>query len=173
MAAKQQSNSGVFFRVHDPKDPINTGMQMQILDNADYNVPFDALNANGALYGLVRPAVDANVPIGQWNHARIMANDHNIVLELNGKRVVNADLNTWTTSSGKTLYPLGLLPREGFIVLENYGAVPMWFRNIRIKPLTNRKPQHSGKEPIGNVLRKLQSDTRGANATRGTKAEGE
>jgi len=30
----------------------------------------------------------------------------------------------------------------------------VWFRNIRLKPLTDRKPQYTGKEPIADVLRK-------------------
>ena len=164
MAQKQKSNSGVFFRVHDAKNPIKTGMQMQILDNADYGVPFNADNANGALYGLVCPAVDANIAIGQWNHCRITARDNQIIIELNGKEIVKTDLNQWTTphtnpdgSQNKCPHipdVIGTLPREGLILLENYGAVPMWFRNIRIKPLTDRKPQYTGKELISDVLRK-------------------
>ena len=98
LGAKRKANSGVFIRVHNRDDEVNTGMEIQILDNGDYGVPFDAGNANGALYDLVRPAVDANRPIGQWNHYRITANDNLIVVELNGKEIVRADLNRWTTA---------------------------------------------------------------------------
>jgi len=164
MAAKAKSNSGIFFRVHNSQDPVKTGMQMQILDNADYNVPFNAGNANGALYELVHPTVDANVPLGEWNHCRITANEHLIRIELNGKEIVKADLNQWTIphtkpdgSQNKCPHvpdAVGTLPREGFIVLENYGAVPVWFRNIRIKPLSDRKPRYNGNEPLDQVLMK-------------------
>ncbi len=160
MGAKAKANSGVFIRVHDRHQDVNTGMEVQILDDGDYNVPFDAGNANGALYDLVRPAVDANKPIGEWNHFRITANDNLITVELNGKEIVKADLNRWTKAGqnpdgGHNKFPhaIGALPREGFICLQNYGATPVWFKNIRLKPLTNRKPQHTGKEPIGKVLR--------------------
>ena len=132
---------------------------MQILDNADYGVGFDAMNANGALYGLVHPAVDANLPLGQWNHYRVTANDNRIAVELNGKEIVEADLNRWTTahenpdgSPNKYPHAFAALPREGFIGLQNYGGTPVWFRNIRIKPLSNRKPRYTGKEPITDVL---------------------
>jgi hypothetical protein len=136
-------------------------MEIQILDNGDYGVPFDAGNANGALYELVRPAVDANRPIGQWNHFRITANDNLIVVELNGKEIVHADLNRWTTAHqnpdgahNKFPYAIGSLPRDGFIGLQNYGGTPVWFRNVRIKTLTDRKPKFTGREPIERVLAK-------------------
>jgi hypothetical protein len=164
MIAKRKSNSGVFIRVHDPGQDVNTGMEVQILDDADYGVGFDAGNANGALYDLVRPAVDANKPLGQWNHFRITANDSLITIELNGRKIVSADLNRWTTAGknpdgghNKFPYAIGELPREGFLCLQNYNATPVWFRNVRIKPLTDRKPRLTGKEPISTVLAKPQS----------------
>ena len=161
LAAKMKSNSGVFIRVHNAGNPVNTGMELQILDNADYGVKWDAMNANGALYGLVHPAVDANVPLGDWNHFRITLNDALITVELNGKEIVKGDLSQWTTAhknpdgtGNKFPYAIASLPREGFVGLQNYGGKALWFRNVRIKPLTDRKPQYTGKEPIGEVLRK-------------------
>ena len=80
--------------------------------------------------------------------------------ELNGKEVVKADLNRWTKAGqnldgkhNKFPHAIGSLPREGFICLQNCGATPVGFKNIRLKPLTDRKPKHSGKEPIDKVLR--------------------
>jgi hypothetical protein len=161
LGAKRKANSGVFIRVHNCKDEVNTGMEIQILDNGDYGVPYDAGNANGALYDLVHPAVDANRPIGQWNHYRITANDNLIVVELNGQEIVRADLNRWTTAHqnpdgahNKFPHAIGSLPREGFVGLQNYGGTPVWFRNVRIKTLTDRKPQQTGQEPIDQVLKK-------------------
>ena len=76
---------------------VNTGMEVQILDNVSYGVAYNAGNACGALYDLVHPALDANRPLGQWNHYRLTANDNLIIVELNGKEIVRADLNKWTT----------------------------------------------------------------------------
>ena len=161
MADKKKSNSGVFIGVHDPRRAVATGMEIQILDNADYNAPWNAMNANGALYGLVRPGVDANKPMGQWNHFRITARDASLTIELNGKSIIKADLSLWTTprknpdgKGNKFPYAIGSLPREGFIGLQNYGGKALWFRNVRIKPLTDRKPKYTGKEPIADVLKK-------------------
>jgi hypothetical protein len=160
VAPKQKSNSGVFLRVHDLKQNVNTGMEIQILDNADYHVAFNAKNATGALYDMVRPSVDANRPVGEWNHYRITANGAQILVELNGKEVVQANLDQWTKahqnpdgSHNKFPYAIGSLPREGFLCLQNHGG-SVSFRNVRLKPLSDRKPQYMGKEPIESVLKK-------------------
>ena len=168
MGPKAKANSGVFIRVHNRRQDVNTGMEVQILDNGDYKVTFNAGNANGALYDLVRPAVDANKPIGEWNHFRITANDNLITVELNGKEIVKADLDRWTKAGenpdgghNKFAHAIGALPREGFICLRTTAARPSG-SNIRLKPLTGRKPQYTGKEPISQVL----ADGRGQVTTR-------
>ncbi len=157
----KKSNSGVFIHVHDKKDEVNTGMEVQILDNADYGESWDAMNSNGALYDLVHPAVDANNPLGQWNHYKITVNHDLVSIVLNGKEIVKADLSKWTVASknpdgqhNKFPHPIAELPKEGFIGLQNYGGVPTWFRNIRLKPLSNRQPKYTGDEPIDQVLGK-------------------
>ena len=75
--------------------------------------------------------------------------------------IVRADLSQWVKAGqnpggGHNKFPhaIGELPREGFILLQNYGATPVWFRNVRLKSLADRKPQYTGKEPIGKVLQK-------------------
>lgn len=162
VAANQKSNSGVFLRVHDMRQEVNTGLEIQILDNAAYGAKWDAMNAQGALYGLVHPAVDANAPLGDWNHYKITANGPNITVVLNDKEIVKADLSLWTKKGlnpdgqhNKFAYPIAALPREGFIGLQNYGGKAVWFKNVRLKKLSDRAPKFTGKEPIGEVLTKL------------------
>jgi hypothetical protein len=157
----KKSNSGVFIRTHNKRDEVNTGFEIQILDNVDYGAGWDAMTANGALYDLVHPSIDANKPLGEWNHYKITANGSLIKVELNGKEIVTADLNRWTEAGrnpdgqhNKFPYTIASLPREGFIGLQNYGGVPCWFRNIRIHPLTKRQPMLTGMEPISDVLAK-------------------
>jgi hypothetical protein len=157
---KSKANSGVFLRVHDAKQAVETGMEIQVQDNIDDGAAYNAPDANGALYGLVRPAVDANKPIGQWNHYRIVVNANVVQVELNGKEIVKADLNRWTKvhenpdgTKNKFPYAIGVLPREGFIGLQNYNGPSVFFRNIRLKSLSDRQPQWTGKEPIKTVLK--------------------
>ena len=167
LAGHAKANSGVLLRVHNRADPVNTGMEIQILDNEDHGVPFNAHNACGALYDMVPPGVPAVNPIGEWNHYKITVNDNIVQVELNGKAIVDGDLNQWTTphqnpNGTKNKYPhaIGELPREGFLALQNHGGTPVWFRNVRIKPLGDRQPKYSGKEPIMEVLRKPEDTPR-------------
>lgn len=157
----KKANSGAFVRVHDPRpnEEVWTGLEVQILDNADYKFPFGSPGANGALYGLAGPKVDANKPAGEWNTYRITAYGPALTVELNGKEVVKADLSRWmkpgTNPDGtKNKFPhaIGALPREGFVGLQNYNATPVAFRNVRIKPLSDRKPKYTGAEAIATVL---------------------
>ena len=157
----KKSNSGVFIRVHNKADEVNTGMEIQILDDDDYNVKHDALNAVGALYDMVPPAVPAANPVGEWNHYKITVNDNVVQVELNGKQIVDADLNKWTTPHqnpdghhNKYPHAIGDLPREGFLGLQNYNGTPVWFKNVRIKPIGDRQAKYTGKEPIKDVLAK-------------------
>jgi Domain of Unknown Function (DUF1080) len=159
IAGGKKSNSGVFIHAHDKHDEVNTGMEIQILDNADYGVGWDAMNANGALYDLVHPSVDANKPLGEWNHYKITVNGSNISIISNGKEIVKADLSKWTTPMqnpdghhNKFPHAIAALPQEGFIGLQNYGGVPVWFKNIKLKPLSKRQPKYTGTEPIDSVL---------------------
>jgi len=161
MGPSAKANSGVFVHVHKMYDEVNTGMEIQILDNADYSVKWDAGNANGALYDLVHPTADANKPIGEWNHFRITFNANLLTVELNRQEIVHADLDRWTKahhnpdgSENKFPHAIGALPREGFIGLQNYGGAPVWFRNVRLKPLSDRQPRFTGAEPIEQVLGK-------------------
>lgn len=157
----KKCNSGVFLRVHDKNDEVNTGLEVQILDDADYGVKWDAMNANGALYDLVHPSVDANKPVGEWEHFKITVKGSQVTVVSNGKEIVKADLSRWTEAGknpdgqhNKFPHAIASLPKEGFIGFQNYGGVPVWFRNVRLKPLSSRQPQFTGAEPIAEVLGK-------------------
>jgi hypothetical protein len=145
--------------VHRAYAEVNTGMECQILDNGEYNATWDAMNGNGALYDLVHPRIDVNKPAGEWNHYKITCRDSLIVIELNGQEVVRADLDLWTTAHknpdgkhNKFPHAIGELPREGFIGLQNYGGAPVWFREVKLKALSDRQPKWTGNEPIEQVL---------------------
>jgi hypothetical protein len=60
---------------------------------------------------------------------------------LNGQEIIELDLDRWTTagrnpdgSPNKFKYAYKEMPRRGHIGLQDHGD-PVWYRNIRIKPL--------------------------------------
>lgn len=134
-----EANSGVFFRWSELNDPVNTGLEMQILDTYEKEGlgPHDC----GALYDLVAPSSRAERPAGKWNHAEIICQGSRISINLNGTSVVDVDLDRWDTpgknpdgSPNKFKYAWREMPRQGRIGLQNHGGAA-WFRNLKLLPL--------------------------------------
>jgi hypothetical protein len=138
---KTEGNSGVFIRTDDPKNPVQTGIEIQI-----YNpTPEPSTHSTGALYDLAAPSKEASKPSGQWNHMRITTRDNYITVELNGEQIVEADLDQWTEagknpdgSKNKFKTALKDFRRDGHIGFQDHGHM-VAFRNVRIKPLGNRQ----------------------------------
>jgi hypothetical protein len=154
-----KGHGGIYLRAHNSRDITSLGIAMQIIDDAAFGAKWDSINANGTLVGLVHPTTAASNPVGQWNHLRVTVNDALVSVEMNGKEIVKADLNLWVTAhrnpdnrTNKYEYAIAALPREGSIGLQNYGGAAVWFRNMRIKPLTDRQPRYTGKEDLEEVL---------------------
>jgi hypothetical protein len=129
------ANSGVFLHLSDPEDPVNTGVEVQLLDSHGED-PYK--HACGALYDLVAPAADAVRPAGEWNDLRVTCEGSRIVEDLNGERVVEADLSRWTEagrspdgSENKFDYAWADLPHEGYVALQDH-TDEVRFRDIRI-----------------------------------------
>jgi hypothetical protein len=160
LAPETRGRSGVYLRAHNSRDLTSTGIEVQIIDNAAYGAKWDAINANGSLLTLSRPTAPASNPVGQWDRFRITVNDALVTIELNGRETVRAELTQWTkphrnpdNRTNKYEQAISALPREGFIGLHNYGGAPVWFRNIRIKPTTERKPRYTGKENLEDIIK--------------------
>jgi uncharacterized protein (DUF427 family) len=133
-----RANSGVFIRTADKKNPVQTGIEIQV-GNANPDRPLSR-GAVGGIYDLVAPKVNAHKP-GEWNHYRIACQGSKITIVLNGTVTAEADLDQWTEarknpdgSPNKFKTPLKEFARKGYIGFQDHGS-PAWYRNIRIKPL--------------------------------------
>jgi hypothetical protein len=131
-------NSGVFIRVEDTGDPVQTGIEIQVGPQK----PGDELRRGsvGGLFDLMPPVANMYKP-GEWNHYRITCKGSMVAVELNGKETAIADLNNWVTaqmnpdgSPNKFTRPLKDFARTGHIGLQDHGT-PASYRNIRIKKL--------------------------------------
>jgi hypothetical protein len=134
-----RANSGIFFRWSDLKDPVNTGIEIQVIDSHGRGTA--GTHDDGAIYDLVPPAKNVSKPAGEWNRAVITARDNLVSVELNGEKVAAMDLNRWTEAGknpdgtkNKFKHAYRDLPRNGHIGLQDHGD-RVWFRNIKIKPL--------------------------------------
>lgn len=133
---KTAGNSGVFVRTDDPKDNVQTGIEVQV------DVPRGKPNRHsvGAIYDLVAPTRE-NAKKDDWNKLRITAAGGKLTVETNGEPVAEMDLDRWTQgnknpdgSPNKFKAALKDFKREGHIGLQDHGAAVM-YRNIRIKEL--------------------------------------
>lgn len=132
----EDCNSGVFFRT-DPKNPVQGGFEIQIMDTAAK--PEMGKHDCGALYDALAPSVNAARPAGEWNRMTITCQGPRLTVVLNGKTVVEADIDRWSTaqrnpdgSPNKFKAALKDLPRRGQVGLQYHGH-PVWFRGITIE----------------------------------------
>lgn len=132
-------NSGIFLRTGDLKDPVQTGIEIQVLDSAGKAKPDK--HDSGALYDLLEPSANTMKPAGQWNHVVITCHENHIMVELNDTQIIMADLNTWTTphknpdgTENKFNLALKDFPREGHIGFQDHGF-PVWYRNVKMKKM--------------------------------------
>jgi hypothetical protein len=128
------ANSGVFLRVPKKGHPTFDGMEVQILDDfAEEYKGVPPIQQCGALYKIAPPSKEMLKPTGQWNHMRVTAVGDHITVDLNGKKIVDAN--------GKSNPEILKRSPRGPVGLQNHGT-QLEFRNIRFADLTrNLKKQ--------------------------------
>lgn len=118
-----KGNSGIFVRVKDPKNPVETGIEVQISDT--YGKKEVGPHDCGGIIGTVGPTKNMAKPADQWNRMIVTCRGKRLVVEFNGEKVVDVDLEGTSRSDR---------PLVGYVGLQDHG-LPLRFRNIRIKPL--------------------------------------
>jgi hypothetical protein len=153
---KSGGNSGLFLwadALPATGSSFSRGIEVQVLDpgfnvpgkNEWYSTHGDLFAVNGAALtpaGRISPngkrsfpSEERTNPSPEWNHYRVVANNGDISLSVNGKEVTIAK---------------GASPRKGYLMLESEGS-EAHFRNLRIKelPSTNPKPEEIATEGDG------------------------
>jgi hypothetical protein len=131
-------NSGVALRSALKGNPHSeAGMEIQILDDPwyldknNYKPGLKPTQKTGSIYDLVPPSKDALKPIGEWNKMRIIAKGPQITVELNGQKIVDANLNDY---KDKEKTHKGMMNKKGHLGLQSHdGRVE--FRNLYVKEL--------------------------------------
>jgi hypothetical protein len=135
-----RANSGVYVRTADPKDPVPTGIEVQVVNSYGQTTPHCRSTA-AAIYDCLAPSTNAVKAPGEWNHYRITCRDNKIVVVLNGTQVVDMDLDKWNEpnknpdgTQNKFNTALKNFARKGYFGFQDHG-VPVWYRSIRLKTL--------------------------------------
>lgn len=138
---KTEGNSGIFIRTDNPRDNVQTGIEIQV----DRPAKTPGKHSVGAVYDALAPSKEAT-KAGEWNRCVITAVDNRLSVEMNGEKIIDMDLNQWSEASknpdgtkNKFRTALKDFKREGHIGLQDHGAV-VAYRNLRIKPAKASKP---------------------------------
>ena len=127
----KNGNSGVALRSPMKGDPAYTGMEIQILDDPSYK-DLQKWQATGSIYGVVAASKVPTKPVGEWNSYRIVCNGRKVTIELNGEKVVDADLDDHVKKHAES-HP-GILRKTGHLGLQEHGG-RVEFRNLYVKEL--------------------------------------
>ena len=128
-------NNGLAIRYPGSGDTAYVGMtELQVLDDrAAQYAKLDPRQRHGSAYGMAAAAPGYQRPVGEWNFQEVTVKGSTIVVELNGTRILDADLSTITEYLDGKAHP-GKDRREGHFGFAGHRD-PVAFRNIRIKRL--------------------------------------
>jgi hypothetical protein len=119
----QHGNSGVFLRVGNLSDHVESGMEVQILDT--HGKEKVGHHDCGGVIRTAGPSKNMVKAAGEWNHYTITLIDHSLKVVLNGEQIIDLDLSQSAMKDR---------PPKGYISFQDEGK-PIWYRNVRIKEL--------------------------------------
>lgn len=137
-------NSGVKYNVSEEMstqhEPVHAalGFEYQILDDDRHPDGEDPTHRAGGLYDLIPPNDQKRLnPVGQWNHSRLVLVGSRGQHWLNGRKVVDYDLESdafarWFAASKYAPVEEFTTRRHGHLVLQDHRD-DVWFRNLKVR----------------------------------------
>ena len=130
-----QCNSGIFFRVGDPANPIYTGFEAQVFSGQG-----TGLHDFGAIYDLVRPAKN-NSKSDDWNSVMIKAQGPLVTVWVNGDEVAQLNVDEWPEKGKRpdgSKHKFGAaikdMPRSGYLGFQDHDH-KCWYKNVKLREL--------------------------------------
>ncbi len=134
------SNNGIGIRAPLDSNAAYDGMEIQILEERAAERgkwgPLRPAQYHGSVYDVVPAKKGALKAPGEWNQQEITAQGRHIKVVLNGKTIIDTDLNQVTDGAVLMKHP-GLLRERGHIGFLGHDDY-LEFRNIRIKELPSK-----------------------------------
>jgi Domain of Unknown Function (DUF1080) len=120
-------NSGVYFRVGDRSDPVQKGIEAQILDSSKKEGPLGP-HDHGGIVGTAAPSANMSRPPNEWNRMVVTCIGSHLQVELNGRPIIDTQLDKGAMKDR---------PLEGYIGFQDHGEPNnIKFRDIRIREIT-------------------------------------
>ncbi len=138
-------NSGIFFRVEDPMNPVHTGFEVQVMSGDNVGK-----HQFGAIYDLSATTKNAGNETGEWNAVEIRCYAPYINVTLNGELVAAMNCDEFDKpgvcpDGEKHKFKLGGEPRvvkdfarEGYLGFQDHGH-KVWYKNVKLLELELEK----------------------------------
>ena len=134
------ANSGLkYFVLEDESSAI--GHEYQLIDDERHADAKIGPHRQTAAFYDVLPATERPIkPAGEWNTSQVIVKGMHVEHWLNGKRVLQYELDSpalraaIAKSKFKDIARFGK-PQKGHLLIQDHGN-QVWYRNVRIKPLT-------------------------------------
>src|SRR5690606_36966091 len=134
---ESQGNSGVFYNVvesSENKRMYETGPEFQIIDDSNYPQELTEQQKTGALSDVIAPSELTSTKSGEGNHTKIIVKNGNAEHWLNGKKILEYDLNSEELKNQIANSKFSTLPSyakslKGRIGLQDHGG-PVYYKNI-------------------------------------------
>ena len=134
-------NSGIFFRVEDPLNPVHTGFEIQVMAGDK-----TGKHQFGAIYDLVATNKNPTKGTGEWNQVEIRCEGPLISVKINGEEVCKMNADEFdqpglSADGEKHKYKLKGQPRavkdfarKGYLGFQDHGH-KVWYKNIKVQEL--------------------------------------
>jgi len=137
-------NSGIFLRMENLKDPVNTGFEIQVLTDRPNSRP--NVNSHASLYDVKAVSKNTSKGAGEWDQFEIKFVGKKLSIKLNDEEILTADLEDYKEPGkrdvpGNHKFELDGKPRalndfavKGFIGFQDHGD-KCWYKNVKILEL--------------------------------------
>lgn len=136
-------NSGIFLRVEDLKNPVNTGLEIQVHTSHDGKTH---LHSHGALYDVKAPSTHVSNGGEKWDRFEIRCAGPELTVTINDRRVLEINLDDYAEPGkrdGDGIHKFRLdgkaramkdFARSGYIGFQDHSR-PCWYKNVKLLPL--------------------------------------
>lgn len=137
----EHSNSGIFFRIEDPKNPVHTGFEVQVMSGKG-----TGKHEMGAIYDLVANTMNNGKATGEWNTVEITCRGPMVNVKLNDREVCSMNCDDFVKpgycpNGEKHKYELSGKPRAvqdfarvGYLGFQDHGQ-KFWYKNVKVLEL--------------------------------------
>ena len=134
-------NSGIFFRVEDPANPVHTGFEVQVMSGSR-----TGKHQFGAIYDLVATSKNNGNDTGEWNAVEVRCYGPYINIKVNGEQVAAMNCDKFDQpgvcpDGAKHKFKLKGEPRAikdfgrtGYLGFQDHGH-KVWYKNVKLLKL--------------------------------------